>query len=227
MRLPDDSAPLALLGRSDAMDAFRIRALARSASGRSRVRVEWEVQPHGAPWTGIPSVSSWIDSGTPIPDQGSRGPFNQVVSGLAEDTRYHFRVRFQAESPYFPRTPWVSVPGNAPTEMDCRTAGAPADAPPLASGLSGLRFENVFPNPVTNGATIRFATPETAQVRLTVHDVTGRRIATLRDIELSAGTHAIEWSMQSGQDHPFAPGVYFLLLSAGDERASTPIVIAR
>jgi hypothetical protein len=88
-----------------------------------------------------------------------------------------------------------------------------------------VKFERVFPNPVTNGATIGFAIPEAAQVQLTMHDVNGRRVATLLDTELSAGTHTIEWEMQRGQDDQFVSGVYFLRLAAGSERASAPIVI--
>jgi hypothetical protein len=228
MRLPDDSAPLALLGRSDATDAFRIRALARSAYGRSRVRVEWEVQSHGSPWTGNPDVSAWIDSGSPIPGgQGSRGPFNQVVSGLESDVRYHFRLRFESESPYFPRTPWISLVGNAPTEMDCRTSGTSSSTPELASEISRVRFDRIVPNPVASAATIRFAIPEPDHVRLTVHDVTGRRVATLLDAELTAGVHTIDWNAMSDEDKRLAPGVYFGRLVAGDERTSTQIVITR
>jgi hypothetical protein len=226
MRQPVDSAPLALLGRSDAEDAFRIRALARSAYGRSRVRVEWEVKPHGAPWTGIPAVGSWIDSGPPIPEQGSRRPFSEVVSGLSADTRYRFRMRFESESPYFPRTPWISLAGNAPTEMDCRTGGAPSSAPELAES-SYVRFDRVMPNPIRSDATIVFATAESNQVTLTVHDVAGRRVATLLDAELPAGMHAIDWTPRSGEGTELAPGVYFARLASGTETASTRIVIAR
>lgn len=226
MRLPDDSAPLALLGRSDAEDAFRIRALARSAYGRSRVRVEWEVKPHGAPWTGIPEIGSWIDSGTPIPDQGSRGPFNEVVSGLSANTRYRFRMRFESESPYFPRTPWISLAGNAPTEMDCRTAGAPSSAPELAEAPH-MRFDRVMPNPMRSDATIVFSIAEPDHVTLTVHDVAGRRVATLLDAELPTGTHAIDWTAKSGEGMELAPGVYFARLASGAERTSARIVVAR
>ena len=54
----------------------------------------------------------------------------------------------------------------------------------------GWSLDPSFPNPTAGPATIRFTLGDAADVRLEVYDVLGRRVATLADGPMSAGTHA-------------------------------------
>lgn len=95
---------------------------AATAAGRGRVRLEWQVAPVEAALAAAPVGSStWRDTGLPGPS-GSVATINQPIDGLEEGTFYRWRVRV-AGSPYFPRTPWRSLPGGSPTGTKLRTAG--------------------------------------------------------------------------------------------------------
>ncbi len=69
-----------------------------------------------------------------------------------------------------------------------------ADGPP--EPISAHLLQNT-PNPFNPNTTIRFRIPEHSPigtVRLTIHDVTGRLVATLLDRPLGPGLHAIDWN---------------------------------
>jgi hypothetical protein len=226
MRQPDDSAPLALLGQSDSETQVRIRMLGRSAYGRGRIRAAYELAPLGQVWTGDVQRTGWIDSGNPIPGLGSRVGINQPVGGLVGDTPYHWRARFEAESPYFPGTPWLSLCGNAPVEADFRTLGAASAVAGPARAVAGLRIEGIVPNPMAGAGRVLFRLASAQRARLTLHDVSGRRVATLLDGEVPAGSHEVEWDGRGAEGRPVAPGVYFARLEAGPESARARVLVA-
>jgi hypothetical protein len=75
--------------------------------------------------------------------------------------------------------------------------------------LGGPQLRN-YPNPFAATTRIRFALPAAGPARLTVYDVSGRRVATLLDGEGSAGSHEVEFD---GKGLP--PGVYLYRLETG------------
>ena len=81
-------------------------------------------------------------------------------------------------------------------------------------------FQN-SPNPFRSGTTIHFSLPENGYITLTVHDVTGRTIATLVDHKLDAGTHTAEWSSDA------ASGIYFYRLQAGNTTLTRKMILLR
>ena len=121
--LSDPFSPIALLGRSDSESEFRLKSLGRTAAGRGKVRLQWQVKPLGAPFdiTGI-DVSAPHDTGTPG-STGSASSFEESVVGLAEGTFYHWRLRTVSNNPFFPSSPWMSLAGNNVTETKLRTLG--------------------------------------------------------------------------------------------------------
>jgi len=93
----DDTAPLAMLGKSDAPLTFRLKALGRAPAGRDGIRLEWQISPFTLPFdaTGF-GVESWQDTGTPTPGVGSAVPLNQLISGRASGSAHHWRLRIAA-----------------------------------------------------------------------------------------------------------------------------------
>ncbi len=119
----DDSAPIALGGRSDSQSGFRLKALGRTPAGRDDIRLVWEVQPQGTAFDGLGlSESITTDSGAPG-GAGSSTAFNESVTGLNPVTAYHWRVRIASDNPLFPYSPWMSLPGNTIAALDVRTDG--------------------------------------------------------------------------------------------------------
>jgi hypothetical protein len=88
------------------------------------------------------------------------------------------------------------------------TPVAVEDAPP-----SQLSFAVAGSNPVMGRPAFRFALPRAMQVRITVHDVSGRRVATLADGAFEAGTHLAWWTSAEAGASP-KPGVYFARMTA-------------
>lgn len=67
-----------------------------------------------------------------------------------------------------------------------------------------------YPNPFNTGTTIEFWISSSANVNLSVYDITGRKVATLSDGELPSGVHT-KFLESSG----LASGVYFYRLMVG------------
>ncbi|MEP0548711.1 MAG: T9SS type A sorting domain-containing protein [Rhodothermales bacterium] len=66
-----------------------------------------------------------------------------------------------------------------------------------------------YPNPFEHTSTVEFDLPQRAHVTLAVYDVTGRRVATLVDRELEAGTHRATWDAAG-----MAAGTYLYRMQA-------------
>lgn len=92
-------------------------------------------------------------------------------------------------------TPVTAVTGNSVREQPERHALFP-----------------IYPNPFNAGAKISFALPRPAFVRVRVHDLTGRVIATVQERQMEAGYHTLEWTPPAD----LASGVYFAWLQADE-----------
>jgi hypothetical protein len=75
------------------------------------------------------------------------------------------------------------------------------------------RLLSCSPNPFNPRTEIRFATTGTGRATLAVHDLRGRRVATLMDAELPAGEHAVVWDGRDARGRAVAAGPYFARLT--------------
>ena len=80
------------------------------------------------------------------------------------------------------------------------------------------------PNPTTGGMTVTFSLPTNEPAWLEVFDPSGRRVESIPVGTLGAGTHEVGMDLQSGLR---TPGVYQLLLTQGNHRASARAVLIR
>ncbi|MEE9167971.1 MAG: choice-of-anchor B family protein [Candidatus Neomarinimicrobiota bacterium] len=72
-------------------------------------------------------------------------------------------------------------------------------------------LEQNYPNPFNAVTTIAYTIPEMAHVRLTIHDLLGREVATMADGLKEAGRHEVEWNAGG-----LASGIYvYRLMSDG------------
>lgn len=88
-------------------------------------------------------------------------------------------------------------------------------------------FEGNYPNPFHGQTTLRFALPEATEVTLSVYDVRGRKVATLVEEELPAGTHDITWQGRGRNGQALASGLYFARLDAGEHTALRRLTLVR
>jgi hypothetical protein len=85
-----------------------------------------------------------------------------------------------------------------------------------------VRLRPPAPNPVSDRATVTYDLPAAADVRVSVYDVLGRRVAVLEEGRREAGTHRVTWRAKGA-----APGVYVLRLTADDQKRSRKVVRIR
>ncbi|MBZ0267226.1 hypothetical protein K8I85_03660, partial [bacterium] len=73
---------------------------------------------------------------------------------------------------------------------------------------------------------LRYALPARGPVRVTVHDVSGRRIAVLEDAVREGGVHGVAWDGRV-DGRPVAGGVYFVRLTAGSVVRTGRVTVLR
>ena len=71
-----------------------------------------------------------------------------------------------------------------------------------------------FPNPFNPKTAIRFDLPAAGPAELAVYDVRGRRVRTLFQGELIAGTHEATWNGRDDSGRSLASGIYFARVTA-------------
>jgi hypothetical protein len=79
-----------------------------------------------------------------------------------------------------------------------------------------------YPNPFNSQTVIEFEISQPSPVRLQIFDITGARIATLIDNEISAGKHSVTWD---ASDYP--SGVYYYRLIAGNFRQTQKMLMIK
>jgi probable HAF family extracellular repeat protein len=86
-----------------------------------------------------------------------------------------------------------------------------------------LKME-VSPNPFRSATRISYMLTAPGPVRVTVYDVTGRRIATLHDGTQSAGDQTLVWDAFTGGGTAPGSGVYFVRLTSREGAAVRKII---
>lgn len=84
-----------------------------------------------------------------------------------------------------------------------------------------------YPNPFNPVVTIPFVLAHGDRVKLSVHDVSGRRVSVILDTVLPAGRHETRWNGVDAHGRRLPSGVYFTRLSVGHTESSAKIVLAR
>lgn len=140
-----------------------------------------------------PSASAWMQRGLRVP----------LVAGTNEIAVHGFWN-------------WVSLDFFAVEGV--QASGVGAEAP----GDMGTWLGPNRPNPFHEAAAISYTLPAAEHVRLEVFDLTGRRVATLVDGPMAAGTHTVD--VEAGT----LPGsVYLYRLRAGSAVQTRRIVVVR
>jgi len=90
------------------------------------------------------------------------------------------------------------------------------------AGINALTLYSNYPNPATDIMYIPFSLRESAHLRLTVYDESGRRIATLLDSHRAPGLHSVSWNTAN-----IDSGKYMLILESALQRVTQRVSIVR
>ncbi len=223
----DNAAPIALLGRSDSETSFRLEVLGRTPLGRGKVRMQCEVKPLGVPFDGQGIVQG------PFFDTGAQGGGSSVAlslnpGSLNPGTLYHWRVRIATSSPHFPRSPWLTLPYNAASESDLRTAGATtAIAAEVPSPAGAAMLGTLSPNPFSGSTRLSYTLPAAGHGRLAIYDVAGRQVARLAEGRMESGRQTLQWDGRDGEGRALPAGTYFARLEFAGRVEAQKIVLTR
>ncbi|MBP7669009.1 MAG: S8 family serine peptidase [Candidatus Eisenbacteria bacterium] len=104
----------------------------------------------------------------------------------------------------------------------------PSDIGDTGGGrIRATRILACRPSPFTRTTTVVFEIDRPQEVDVSVRDINGRHVRTLRSGVLSVGRYEAIWMGDADDGRPVAAGVYFLTLKAGGERQSQPIILLR
>jgi len=78
------------------------------------------------------------------------------------------------------------------------------------TGVNAFKLNQNFPNPFNPSTLINFTLPQASDVKLTVYNVLGQRVATLVNGSMTSGAHTVRFDANN-----LASGVYFYRLEAG------------
>ncbi len=98
------------------------------------------------------------------------------------------------------------------------------NAPPAIS--SRLKLES-YPNPFNPATTLRFDVARGGHVRLEIFDAAGRKVVTLLDEEVAAGTQSVEWHGLDARGGRVSSGVYFARVIARGQQARQRLLLVK
>ncbi len=107
--------------------------------------------------------------------------------------------------------------------------GGPTDSPTAPTAVARNSFDRVFPNPFKDETSLQFSLEKSpSEVRIDVYDVTGRRVRTLLERQMTRGTHIVGWDARDDSKNVVAPGVYFAKLAVdGAELKTKRLTVVR
>jgi hypothetical protein len=136
----------------------------------------------------------------------------------------------------------LATGGNVCIEVDLMPVGGGTEVEailrlpvtPLASvdGQDETRPVRFFllpgrPNPFVSGTILGFVLGETAPVQVTIYDVFGRRVTTLVDASLRAGTYTQVWDGRNAEGARVSAGTYFIRLQSNGQSVQQKVIHIR
>lgn len=117
-----------------------------------------------------------------------------------------------------------AVAGLSAASQGLWTLGSAAYVSGVETGIlpAALQLAGVWPNPVRDGATVRFGMPMRGRAKVSLYSVRGERVAVLFDGDQDAGWHSTQVDSRR-----IASGVYFLRLESGDTVVSKKVMVVR
>lgn len=147
---------------------------------------------------------------TTIPGAGAGDTVEYYISAKDNSGRDESQPRF-APNTWFHR--YVAVAAGA--------AGSPGD-PILARS-----FLEAVPNPMASKTMLRYQTPKSGQVELSIYNAAGQRVRTLVSGYKPAGWHAVGWDGRDERGARVSSGVYFASLHADGTLINTRLTVIR
>jgi hypothetical protein len=152
----------------------------------------------GASWLNGAGKAEWFTVAAPAAGYYCLAVWKAGTSDLTQTGQYNLRIQQGVTA--------VEEPGD----------------PPALTRLAGIH-----PNPFNPQTTIAYELATASPVRITIHDLAGRRVRTLVDGTAPAGRHAAVWDGRDEHGQALASGAYVAQLVAGEVRQSRKLVMLK
>lgn len=84
-----------------------------------------------------------------------------------------------------------------------------------------------YPNPFNGSTVINFSLETTCPITLTIYNMLGRLVKTLKTETLTAGNHQVIWDSTDDNGNTVCSGTYFCVLKAGNQMESRKLVLIK
>jgi parallel beta-helix repeat protein len=99
---------------------------------------------------------------------------------------------------------------------------------PQQQGIpQSFALQQNYPNPFNPTTTLRYALPKDAHISLTIYNVLGQRVATLRDDVQQVGYYDVVWSGRNDFGSQVSSGIYFYRIEARPVDGSEPFSMVK
>ena len=114
--------------------------------------------------------------------------------------------------------------GRALVYRDVRSRGPTTGVLEPGPAGAGLRFDSIYPNPSRSQSVVQYTLPRAGAVRLSIHDLLGRRVTLLADGPEAAGIHSVTWEGRDARGAAVPAGIYWARLESGGQAVARKIV---
>jgi len=84
-----------------------------------------------------------------------------------------------------------------------------------------------YPNPFNPTTSIKFGLPDVMPVEISIYSITGKKVSTLINQELTAGYYEVNWDGTDKNGNKVASGIYIYTLKAGSKRLTSKMLFAK
>ncbi len=91
----------------------------------------------------------------------------------------------------------------------------------------GFALRQNYPNPFNPTTAIEYETAISSEITITISNILGQAVKTLRLGQVSAGIHSTSWDGTDSDGRPVASGVYFYRLSVGSNHIQRKMLLLR
>jgi hypothetical protein len=109
----------------------------------------------------------------------------------------------------------------------CEVNPCPNSAAEGPAGGSLFSLQGATPNPSSGPTAIRYQLAQDGAVRLEIFDTAGRLVRVAFTGQNVRGLHSVDWDTRNEAGQPLPAGVYFIRLSTGQGRLSSPLILLR
>jgi hypothetical protein len=167
------------------------------------------VDDHWRSWISANLGESWVPIEDTMVSDNSWHRVAFLLHDYVGEAPDGLSLRFAAEDVGSPSLVEAAVDDIHVWRMDAGATGVPAAAVSFALAAT--------PNPFRETARVSFSLPRAETASLSVLDLQGRRVRTLRAGVLASGPHGVTWDGRDEAGARAPSGLYFLRLEAGGE----------